>query len=111
MDYVADYYVGNVESTDKIFGILKVLAQSENMSYFRSPYIRRIINFQWHNAFKATFYRVFFMNLIIFLLMLLNTSLINRTTRTVCLCRAGLNVFIAIPFFYMSFIYDLPRIR
>jgi hypothetical protein len=45
MDYVADYYVESDDGTDKILGILKVLAQSENMSYFRSPYIRRMINF------------------------------------------------------------------
>jgi len=111
MDYVVDYYLGNEQSEEKIFGILKVLSQSENMSYFRSRYIRRMINFQWHSTFKAAFYRIFLCENFIFLLILVNTSMINRTERKYCISRIGINAFIALQIFYLIIIYDLPRLR
>jgi hypothetical protein len=81
------------------------------MSYFQSGYIRRIINFQWHNAFKATFYRIFYINFFVFLLIVANTTLINRNAKKYCYTRIGINSLIAIPIFYLIITYELQRLR
>lgn len=107
---MVDYY-NEQDSTESIFRILKVLSQSNNMGYFRSRYIRRMINFQWHNAFRAQFFTKFCLKFFTFLLILLNTAMLNRTGKNICYARIGISLFNAVPVFYVLCVYELSKFR
>ena len=93
-----------------IFNILKVLSNSQNMDYFGSRYIRRMINFQWHKTFREKFIVIISINFLSFMLILLNTALLNNMRKEYCYARIGISSINTIPLLYLGIVYELPKL-
>ena len=48
IDYHFDYQLGNEDSKERIYKLLKILSHSKNMTYFRSKFIQRMITTEWN---------------------------------------------------------------
>jgi len=92
-----------------IYNILKELSNSQNMDYFGSRYIRRMINFQWHEKFRKKFIIIMSINFLSLTLILLNTALLNNMRKNYCYARIGISLINTIPLLYLGIVYELPK--
>ena len=99
IEYEVDYFLSS-ESTETVFKLLKLLSETDNMSYFKSPFIRRMINNQWFNHYQKTYKKVLWVSCLTYFLNVVDIILINYDYREVCQARIGVNLLTTVPVFY-----------
>jgi hypothetical protein len=80
------------------------------MDYFGSRYIRRMINFQWHRTFREKFIVIISINFFSFMLILLNTALLNHMKKEYCYARIAISLINTIPLLYLEIAFELPKL-
>jgi hypothetical protein len=73
IEYDLDYLL----TSKSVFRLLKLLSKTDNMSYFQSPFIRRMINNQWFNYYRTSYMRVLWVTCLTYFLNVVDIVLIN----------------------------------
>jgi hypothetical protein len=104
-------YLLSSESTQTVFKLLKLLSTTDNMSYFQSPFIRRMINNQWFNNYRSLYKKVLLVTCATCFLNVVDIILINYDYREVCQARIGVNLLTTIPAVYALLRFELKKTR
>lgn len=110
IDYEVDYLLAD-DPNKMVFNLLNLLSTSENMCYFRSRFIQRMINHQWDNFYRQKYMRVLAIHIFIYLLILLDISTLNLEARSVCQARIGINCLNAVPMIGLIMMFELKKRR
>jgi len=110
INYDVDYLLVD-KSSEFVEELLRLLSQTDQMSYFRSKFLQRMINYYWFNFYRKSYMKVLKIHILIFLLILLSVTLINHESRSACHARIGINCVNIIPMAGVMFFFEWKKTK